>query len=80
MIFSPVFIPKGLIDLVINSKGSTHLNKEENPLGSVYIPCVKGISESWQRIGNHYNSRNIFKTKRTLTSSLMKTRQERGPK
>jgi hypothetical protein len=46
MIISPVVIPKGFIDSVINCKGSSHLNKEEKPLDSVYIPCVKGISES----------------------------------
>jgi hypothetical protein len=36
--------PQGFIDLVINSKGSSHPNQEEEPLGSVYIPYVKGVS------------------------------------
>jgi hypothetical protein len=34
------------IDSVIKSKGSSHLKKEQKPLGSVYIPYVKGVSES----------------------------------
>jgi uncharacterized OB-fold protein len=28
---------------VINSKGSSHLNKEQKPLGSVHIPYMKGV-------------------------------------
>jgi hypothetical protein len=69
--------PQGFIDSVINSKGSSHPNTEENPLGSVYIPYVKGVSEKFKRIGNRYNIRTIFKTKHKLRSSLMKTRPER---
>jgi hypothetical protein len=63
------------IDSVINSKGSSHPSTEEKPLGSVYIPYVKGVSEKFKRIGNRYNIRTIFKTKHKLRSSLMKTRQ-----
>jgi hypothetical protein len=37
--------PKGFIDSVINSKGSSRPNKDEKPLGSVYIPYVKGVLE-----------------------------------
>jgi hypothetical protein len=66
--------PQNFIDSVINSKGSSRLNKEEKPLGSVYIPYVKGFSEKFKRTGNRYNIRTIFKTKHTLRSSLMKTR------
>jgi hypothetical protein len=40
------YILKGFIDSVINSKGSSHPNKEEKPLGSVYVPCVNGIRRS----------------------------------
>jgi hypothetical protein len=36
----------------INSKGSSRPNKEENPLGSMYIPYVKGVSEKLKCIGN----------------------------
>jgi hypothetical protein len=65
------------IDSVINSKGSSHLNKEEKPLGCMYIPHVKGVSEKFKYIKNRYNIRMIFKTKHTLRSSLIKTRPER---
>jgi hypothetical protein len=34
------------MDPVINSKGSSHQNKEEKPLGSVDILYVKGVSKS----------------------------------
>jgi hypothetical protein len=36
--------PQGVIYVVINSNGSSHLNKEERPLGSVH-PMRKGASE-----------------------------------
>jgi hypothetical protein len=65
--------PQGFIDLVINSK-----NKEKNPLGSLYIPYVKGISEKFKRTGNRCNIRRIFRTKHTLTSSPVKIRPERN--
>jgi hypothetical protein len=45
----------------------------------VYIPYVKGVSEKFRRIGNRYNIRTILEIKRTLRSSLMKTRPERDP-
>jgi hypothetical protein len=63
---------QGFIDLVITSKGISHPNKEKRPLGSVYIPYVKGVLEKFKHIGNRYNIRTIFKTKHTLRSSLMK--------
>jgi hypothetical protein len=44
--------PQGFIDLDINSKGSSHLNKEEEPLSPVYVPCVEGVSEKFKCIGN----------------------------
>jgi hypothetical protein len=68
---------QGFIDLVINSRCSSHLNKEQKPMGSVYIPYVKGVSEKFKCIGDQYNIRTIFKTKHTLRSSLMKTMLER---
>jgi hypothetical protein len=49
------------------------LNKEQKPLGSVYIPYVKDVSKEFKRIENRYNIRTIFKTKHTLRSSLIKT-------
>jgi hypothetical protein len=36
--------PQGFIDSVINSKGSSRLNKEQMILDSVYIPYVKAVS------------------------------------
>jgi hypothetical protein len=38
--------PQDFIDSIINSKGSSRLNKEQKPLSSVYIPYVKGVSRS----------------------------------
>jgi hypothetical protein len=38
--------PQGFIELVINSDGNIHPNKEIKLLYSVYIPHVKSISES----------------------------------
>jgi hypothetical protein len=64
-------------DSVINSKGSSHLNKEEKPLCYLYIPYVKGVLEKFKCIANRYNIKTIFKTKHTLRSSLMKTRLKR---
>jgi hypothetical protein len=43
---------QGFIDSVINSKGSSRLNEEQKPLGFVYIPYVKGVSEKFKRIGD----------------------------
>jgi hypothetical protein len=34
--------PRGFIDSVINSKGSSRLNKEEEPLGYVWYPTCEG--------------------------------------
>ena len=42
--------PQGSIDSVINSKVSSRPNKEKQPLGSVYIPYVKRVSEKFKRI------------------------------
>jgi hypothetical protein len=52
---------------------------EEKPLGSVYIPHVKGVSEKFKHIGNRYNIRTIFRTKHTIRSSLMQTKSKRDP-
>jgi hypothetical protein len=71
--------PQGLIDSAINFKCSSRLNKEEKPLGPVYTPYVKGVSEKFKRLRNRYNIWTIFKTKHILRSSLIKTRPERHP-
>jgi hypothetical protein len=52
--------PKPFIDSVINSKGSSHPEKEGEPLGSVYTPYVKDVSRKFRRTGNRYNIRTIF--------------------
>jgi hypothetical protein len=65
--------------LVITSRGNSHLSKEVKPLGSVYMPYVKGVSEKFKRIGNRYNISTIFRTEHTLKGSLMGSRPERHP-
>jgi hypothetical protein len=70
--------PQAFIVSVINSKGSTHPNKKEMPISSVYIPYVKGISEKLKHTGNYY-IRTIFRTKHNLRSSLVRTRLEWDP-
>jgi hypothetical protein len=53
------------------------VDKEDMPLGSVYIPYVKDISEILKDVGNDYSFRTVFKTKHTLRHSHMRTRLER---
>jgi hypothetical protein len=60
---------QGFIDSVINSKGSSRPKKEEKPLCPLYIPYVKGVSETFKRIGNQYNIRTILRTEHTLGNS-----------
>jgi hypothetical protein len=69
--------PQSFIDSVINSKGSSRLNKNQKPLGPVYIPYVNDVLGKFKRIGNQYNIRTIFKTTHTLRSPLMKPRSGR---
>jgi hypothetical protein len=42
-------------------------------------PIMWDVSEKFKRIGNRYKIRTLFKTKRTLRSSRMKTSPERDP-
>jgi hypothetical protein len=51
----------------------------EKLLGSLYIPCVKGVLGKFKRIRNRNNIGMIFRTKHTVRS-LVNTRQERDPK
>jgi hypothetical protein len=44
MLSSAKWLPRVFIVSVINSKDSSCLKKEQKPLGSVYIPHVKGVS------------------------------------
>jgi hypothetical protein len=64
-------------DSIIRSKGNSQKKEEEKNLGTVYIPYVKDISETFKRIWNQYNIRSVFKTKHTLASSLVRTRAKR---
>jgi putative effector of murein hydrolase len=43
-------------------------------LGSVYISYVTGVSEMFRSIGSRYSIGKIFRTKHTLTRSVMKPR------
>jgi hypothetical protein len=43
-----------------------------------FNPCVKGISEKFKCLGNHYNIRTIFITQPTLRGSFLNTRPERN--
>jgi hypothetical protein len=62
--------------MVIPEVSLTHLvtrraavfQKKVKPLGSVYIPYVKSVSEKCKCIGNLYNVRTIFRMKHTLRS------------
>jgi hypothetical protein len=44
---------------------------------AVYVPYAKGVLEKFKFMGNLCNIKTIFKTKPSLRSLLMKTRQER---
>jgi hypothetical protein len=79
VISSSAVYPQGFTGSAIICNGSGRLNKEQEPLGSVSSPYVKGVSEKFKRIGNRYIFKMIFKTKHTLGSSPTKTRPERDP-
>jgi len=42
------------------------LKNEGNPLGSVFVPYVMGISHQFKCIGNHYSITTVFKMKHTV--------------
>jgi hypothetical protein len=71
--------PQGFTGSVINSKGCICPSTDVKLLISVNIPCAKGVSEKITCIGNDYSIRMFFRTKRTLRSSLMRTRPESDP-
>jgi hypothetical protein len=64
---------------VIRSKDRRHQKEEDKPLGMIYIPYVKGISEKLRRIGKQYNIMTVFRIKHTLRSLLVKTRPKIDP-
>jgi hypothetical protein len=65
--------PQHFIDSIIKS-GRNNPPPDIIPQGTVGIPYVKGISEKFQWIGNRYNIKTVFKTKRALRGTLMTTR------
>jgi hypothetical protein len=67
--------PQGFTDSVINSKGSSWPNKEEKPLGSAYIPYVKGASEKFKCTGNWYSIRISSKLNTLLVHSWKLTQK-----
>jgi hypothetical protein len=69
--------PRGFIDSVLNSMGTSNSSREVKPLDTVHFLYVKGTSEKFKRIGSRYNIRIIFRTKHILKRPLMKTRPER---
>jgi hypothetical protein len=73
---SSVVVPNVSLTRLLTQKAEVVLTKGK-PLGFVYNPCVKGVSEKLNRVGNRYNIRMIFRTEHTLMSSLMKTRLQR---
>jgi hypothetical protein len=54
--------------------GSNRSRNEVKPIGSKFVPCVKGISDQFKRIGDHYNYKTVFKTGHTLRSILMRSK------
>jgi hypothetical protein len=68
--------PKHFIDSITKSGRNNRPHPDTILHGTVVIPCARGISEKYRRIGNRYNIGTIFKTKRTLSGILM-TRQDR---
>jgi hypothetical protein len=71
---------EGFINSVIRSKDRRHQKEEDKPLGTIYIPYVKGVSEKLRRIGKQYNIRTICRIKHTLRYSLVKTRPKIDPR
>jgi hypothetical protein len=71
--------PRKLIDSVVNrSEGNDHSRKEVKPIGSAFIPYMKGISEKFRCISYGSIIRTIFETRHTLRSILMSTRPGRA--
>jgi hypothetical protein len=71
--------PQQFINLALkNSNEISHPKKEDKkPLGFVFIPYVKGVSEKFEWFSNQYNIKTIFKTEHISRNSLMRTTPER---
>jgi hypothetical protein len=59
-----------------NSKSSNRPSNEAEPLGSVHIPHVTGVSEKSKRMGNAIHHQEGLQATRIPRSSLMRTRQQ----
>jgi hypothetical protein len=64
--------PQEFTDSIMKPPRSNHPSSDTIYHGTV-IPYVKGISEKFRHIGNHFNVRTIFETKHTFCGTLMKT-------
>jgi uncharacterized protein (UPF0335 family) len=65
------------IDSVIKSRRNKHPSTDRIPHTTVINPYVRGISEKFWCIENHFNIRTIFKTECTLQGSLLTNRPRR---
>jgi hypothetical protein len=65
--------PQEFVHSITKPSRSNHPSSDTIHQDTVIIPYVKGISEKFRRIGNSVNVRTIFKTKRTVRGTLMKT-------
>jgi hypothetical protein len=74
-----LFPPEIINSVINNTGGKNRLRNEVKPIGSAVIPYVKGISDKFNRIGNRYNIRTIFKTKHKIRNTLMRTRPTSDP-
>lgn len=54
------------INSTIKSGRNNRPSTDSIPHSSVVVPYIKSTSEKFQCIGNHFNTRTIFKTKQTL--------------
>jgi hypothetical protein len=65
--------PKEFVDSVLKLSARKRPSSDTVYQATVDIPCVKGTSEKFRRIGNRFNLGTVFKTKYTRRMTLMKT-------
>jgi hypothetical protein len=65
--------PEDFVDSVMKPSTRNRPSSDQIYQGTLIILYVKGTSEKFRRIGNHFNIRTIFKTKHTLRETLGKT-------
>jgi hypothetical protein len=64
--------PKEVVDSVMKPSANNCPSSDTEYQGTVVIPYVKGTSEKFRCIGNHFNLSTIFKTKHTLRGTMIK--------